>query len=162
MNGDEAELTALLRNPTRRHLLASVYGRKGVLADIPDERWFVLVRSSVGNPGLTVDGSSEAGPDLTAWDIQKTRVELLKTAPVEPRWVHTLYALLLTLNPENARGLDSEASALALLERWRDAKAPKMFGEAGEQEGYYSANTLVQEFCALIAAFYVSARQSQG
>jgi hypothetical protein len=29
-----------------------------------------------------------------------------------------------------------------------------MFGEAGEQEGYYSANTLVEEFCALIAAFY--------
>ena len=154
MNGDDDELVALLRNPTRRHLLATVYGREGVLENIPDERWFLLVRSSVGNPGLNTDESSVDGPDFMAWDIQKAFVELLKAAPVERQWVRALYSLLLTVNPENARALDSEASVLALLERWRDAKVPKMFDEAVEEEGYYSSNTLVEEFCGLMAALY--------
>lgn len=152
--GDDDELAALMRNPTRRGVLRDVYSRKEPIEDISDDRWHHLVRSSVGNPGLNTHESDSYGPDLLAWDIQKSVVDLLSTAPVEPMWVHTLYSLLLELNPAHTRSLGSEVEALALLERWKAARVPKMFEEEGEETGYYSSLTLVEEFCCLMAALY--------
>lgn len=154
LEGDDDELDALMRNPTRRNLLADAYGRRAPVEDIPDERWFQLVRCSVGNPGLNTDNDSRSGPDFLMWDIQKALVDLLKTAPIERDWVYILYELLRSLNPANIRGLDSQAAVLELLERWKTAKVPSVLDRAVEKQGYFSPYTLVEEFCGLMAALY--------
>ncbi|QKM44059.1 hypothetical protein HI792_15885 [Ralstonia solanacearum] len=154
LQGDSDELGALMRNPGRRNVLVAAYGRQGVFENIPDERWFHLVSNSVDNPGLNVDESNVYGPDFTAWDLQKAIVGLLQTAPVEPRWIYALYSLLLTLNPENARSLESKAAFQELLARWKAARVPKTLDKAVDAEGYYSTNTLVEEFCGVMAALY--------
>ncbi|WP_153075000.1 hypothetical protein [Paraburkholderia bonniea] len=152
--GDSDELSVLMRNPRRRGLLPAVYERRGSFENIPEERWFCLVRSSVDNPGLNIDESDIHGPDFTAWDLGKAIVSLLRTAPTEQRWIYALYSLLLNLNPESARSLDSKAIFSELLARWKTARASKTLDENAEAEGYYSPRPLVEEFCGVIAALY--------
>ncbi len=152
--GDDDELSVFMRNPERRGLLPVVYERRGPFENIPDERWFHLVRNSVDNPGINVDDSNVHGPDLTAWDLQKAIICLLRTAPTERRWIYALYSLLLNLNPINARSLDSQATFVGLMERWKAAKVPKMHDNDAEEEGHYSSRPLVEEFCGVMAALY--------
>ncbi|HDR9078203.1 TPA: hypothetical protein QDA98_000753 [Burkholderia vietnamiensis] len=154
LSGDDDELSVFMRNPARRGLLPALYERRGPFENIPEERWFHLVRNSVDNPGINDDESDVHGPDLAAWDLQKAIVCLLRTAPTERRWIYALYNLLLNLNPDNARPLDSEATFVVLMERWKTAKVPKMHDSDTEEEGHYSSRPLVEEFCGVMAALY--------
>ncbi|KVF49495.1 hypothetical protein WJ14_31545 [Burkholderia cenocepacia] len=152
--GDDDELSVFMRNPARRGLLPAVYERRGPFENIPEERWFQLVRNSVDNPGINVDDSNVHGPDLAAWDMQRAIVCLLRTAPTERGWIYALYSLLLNLNPDNARPLDSQAVFVELMERWKTAKVPKMHDSDTDEGGYYSSRPLVEEFCSVMAALY--------
>ena len=154
LHGDSDELGAIARNPERRGMLASIYERSGHFEGIPEGRWLLLVRNSVDNPALNTDNSNADGPDFTAWDLQKAIVALLHTAPLERPWIYALHSLLLNLNPENVRAIESRAVFSELMARWEAAKAPKMFDKSAEEEGYYSRHTLVEEFRGVMAALY--------
>lgn len=153
MEGDGDELTTLLRNPGSRGLLRAVYAREAPLDVIPDDRWRVLVYSSVGNPALNEDHDSDAGPDFLAWDIHKGVFALLTTAPAEPQWVITLHQLLLEVNPARVRAPDSERAVLDTLERWKDVKVMNEFRKQ-EQAGRFTSLSLAEEFRCLVAALY--------
>jgi len=131
-----------------------VQTRDTILEDISYECWYKLVLSAVDNPGLNIDESNQFGPDMLTWDIHKAMVTLLQTAPVEPNWVRVLHQLLLNVDPANVRTLDSEVAVYELLARWQPAKVPKMFEPSVEDDGYYSSNTLAEEFCGLMSALY--------
>ena len=77
MEGDIEELATLLRNPGSRDLLQAVYARAAPLDVIPDDRWRLLVSSSVNNPALNEEHDSDAGPDMQAWHLQKAVFTLL-------------------------------------------------------------------------------------
>jgi hypothetical protein len=153
MHGDVDELTTLLRNPGSRGLLRAVYAREAPLDVIPDDRWRLLVYSSVGNPGLNRDDSSESGPDLLAWDIHKALFKLLGTAPAEPQWVTNLHQLFLEVSPTYTR-VDSEQELLATLERWKGLKVKKIYSSDEEAQGFYTSLPIAEEFRCLIAALY--------
>ncbi|RQR65707.1 hypothetical protein DIE18_04450 [Burkholderia sp. Bp9125] len=151
--GDGDELATLLRNPGSRGLLRAVYAREEPLDVIPDERWRLLVSSSVGNPALNEDHDSNAGPDFLAWDVHKAVFALLATAPAEPQWVITLHQLLLEVNPARVRAPDSEQAVLDVLGRWKDLKVMNQYRKE-EQAGRFTSLSLAEEFRCLIAALY--------
>lgn len=153
MEGDGDELTTLLRNPGSRGLLRAVYAREAPLDVIPDDRWRLLVSSSVGNPALNEDHDSDAGPDFLSWDIHKAVFALLATAPAEPQWLITIHQLLLEVNPARVRAPDSERAVLDVLGRWKDLKVMNQYRKE-EQAGRFTSLSLAEEFRCLIAALY--------
>lgn len=153
MEGAVDELTTLLRNPGSRGLLRAVYAREAPLDVIPDDRWRLLVYSSVGNPGLNRDDSSNSGPDLLAWDIHKALFKLLVTAPAEPQWVTNLHQLFLEVSPSHTRA-DTEQALLETLERWKGLKVKKLYSSNDEAHGFFTPVPIAEEFRCLIAALY--------
>lgn len=153
MEGDIEELATLLRNPGSRDLLQAVYARAAPLDVIPDDRWRLLVSSSVNNPALNEEHDSDAGPDRHAWHLQKAVFTLLATAPAEPQWVTALHQLLLEVNPARARGPGSEQEVLDVLGRWENVKVMNQYRKE-EQAGRFTSLSLADEFRCLIAALY--------
>ncbi len=151
--GDGDELTTLLRNPGSRGLLRAVYAREAPLDVISDDRWRLLVTSSIGNPGLNEEHDSHAGPDMLAWHLHKAVFALLQTAPAEPQWVVTLHQLLLEVNPARVHAPDSERAVLDVLGRWKDLKVLNLFRKQ-EEAGRFTSLSLSDEFRCLIAALY--------
>jgi hypothetical protein len=155
--GDEDEVDMLMRNPRRKSVLNAVYGRSGPLADLPPERWLLLVRASIGHPGLNEDESDGEGPDLLAWEIKDALFMLLRTAPVEPRWLEALHELLLGLDPANTKRLNNAEAVLEVIDRWKGLKVPKMFqkeGDERDENGDHTSLPLVDEFRCLVSTLY--------
>lgn len=154
-DGEPDELTLLLRNPECHELLEALFAREAPFEGVSDERWRLLVASSVGNPSLNRDESSIDGPDLSAWGVHKALFRLLTLAPVEAEWVRTLHSLLLEVNPARTHAPDSEQAVLDTIARWQGVTVTRAFSNR-EQEGYYTTLPLADEFRCLIAALYGS------
>jgi hypothetical protein len=63
--GNDAETKALIRNPSiDGDLLAALYQRADIFAQMPEERWLGLVSLSSKNERLVTDKPSQDSPDL--------------------------------------------------------------------------------------------------
>lgn len=148
--GDGDEITVLMQNPVAGSILGLVYERKPPFDSIDSSRLCEFVAASVTNPRLNVVEDDEDGPDLVAYGIHKGIFELLRTAPVEPKWLNTLYDLLRRVDPQAARlpGTDPREA----LARWGQLKMTGFRDE--DSEGYLTSLTYVDEFRCMVAALY--------
>jgi hypothetical protein len=153
--GEFDELKALFGNPACRALLRDLYEGKSPFDDVPANRKLLLVQCSVGNEAINRDDSDENGPDLTAWDVQDALFQLVRTAPLEPNWVRALHSLLMGVNPARAKTPQSLQEAREAVGRWRGLRVPQTFRpDEGEEDGYFTQLSLLEEFRCLVAALY--------
>lgn len=147
LHGDEDELTVLMRNPKRRWLLRDVYARLGPMSALPDNRWLLMVRASIGNEGLNIDESNVDGPDLLARDIQRALYNLVCNAPVELPWLYTLLQLLVNVGNAEVAVADTKVTTYDVLRRWSAL-------DCRDHEGFYTSLSLTDEFRCTVAALY--------
>jgi hypothetical protein len=150
MQAKDAEITALIRNPSiSDKLLESLYKRTDVFAQMPEERWCGLVELSSKNERLVTDYSDSHSPDLGFINIQNAIFNLLETAPVTLVWVRVLYDLLDQLSFQQTDTPDRIDHVLA---RW--AQLDDRDRDGKPCEGYFTSLPLKEEFRCLIAAMY--------
>jgi hypothetical protein len=154
--GDDDELSALLRNPSRRSCVLEVYNRSPDigLTEVSDDRWLRVVQATLGNAALNRDDSSAHGPDHEAWNLSKSIVVLLQKAPATGRWLYMLYHLLLELNPASVATFATRDEFDELLSRWRQATESMADRTEADRRGHYANKPISEEFAALIAALY--------
>ncbi|WP_141917606.1 hypothetical protein [Herbaspirillum sp. SJZ102] len=155
-SGSSDELLAMLRNPARRYLLPKLFERAGPFDTVDEKRWLHLLRFASGNPGLTIDDSTIAGPDFINWDINKAIIRLLQTAMVTSNSINVLHDLLMNLDPANTRMLGSREEFSELINRWKLGDIPSTSDSGKRVEGYYSTCTLEEELQCVMAALYGS------
>lgn len=148
--GDEDEIAVLMQNPVARLILGLVYERKPPFDSVHTSRLREFVAASITNPGLNAREDSEDSPDLVAYGIHRGIFELLRTAPVEPGWLITLYDLLRRVDPQAAHHPNTDPREI--LARWGQLK---MTGFQGEDcEGNFTSLSYVDEFRCMAAALY--------
>lgn len=151
--GDDDEIAVLMRNPVAGPVLEAVYGQKPPFDSLDSNRLCMIVAASVTNPRINIDESDEHGPDLEAYGIHKEIYNLLRTAPVEQRWLWTLHELLSRIDPQAVHTPDADPQDA--LSRWSGLRLERGFGDdKEEEEGRFTSLTLVQEFRCLVAALY--------
>lgn len=149
-DASSSEVAALIQNPkVSDRLLEALYKHQGAFADTPEERWCQLVFLSASNARIVTDNPGDDMPDMGHYGIHKSIFELLETAPVNYRWLRTLYHLLdhldfLQVHP--AERIDH------VLGRW--AQLPTSKEKGSLEEGYFTALNIRDEFRCLIAALY--------
>ena len=154
IDGNDEEAQELLRNPALGDRLAKLYTRKAPVDSIPDERFAGLVQTSADNPRISIDEGNEHGPDMLGYDIQRGILNLVLTVPVEEHWLNILHSMLMRIDPAHTC-TPSEEQAREALSRWAPLKIKKGNNEPdSDQDGYYTALTLVEEFRCLVAALY--------
>jgi hypothetical protein len=150
--GDEDELRALLQNQAAAGLLSALYQGKSPF-DIPlDERARRMILLSVANPCVNQDTSTEHGPDMDAWGIQKGIYRLLQSCPAEAAWLLTLHTLLNSLDPRRAGLPDGDPSET--LKRWKAVRVSESSRDGELREGYYTGLPVGEEFQCATAALY--------
>lgn len=148
--GHSAEVNALLRNPSFNKLIPQVLERKGVFGTIDDSRWCSLVRVVSMSDRLTADNSSEGGPDLHAWDIQRAIVRFACNVPVSEVGARTLRALLQRFHDHAFA--ESKSQHEALFSRWEAWDYQRKERESGWPED------LKTEVIALLGAIVYAYR----
>ena len=143
--GSDDEVRALFSNPNlHEESLAQLYKNEGLFASLSEERRWLLIRYSAGNPRLAANEDSEHGPDMYYWDIHRAIHSLLASAPATTDWLLALRELLDGLNPGDATPPHSDITPI--LDRWR--------GVSKEPGGYYTDLPMCDEFRCHMAATY--------
>lgn len=150
IDGTEEETEALLTNPMTRSYVGDLYRRKPPFDSLNDDRFLALVHTSIRNPRLTFDDSTEDGPDLTLMDISRGIDELLLGVPVTERWLRELNYLLFNFLPESTRG---NKNLIQVVDRWRLLKI-KDFNSEDLSSGQYTELNETDEFCCRVAAMF--------
>ena len=145
------EAETLICNPEiSDDLLGQLYRREGPFAELADERLAQLVSSSGKNERLNTNEDDDHSPDLGHYRIHDAILQLVDTAPVNPRWMWALYTLLGSLNPSHVARTERLESILA---RWNSLVITDHDGNI--HEGLFASNiSLADEFRCLIAALY--------
>jgi hypothetical protein len=148
---DFSEAEALVCNPQiSDKLLEQLYKREGPFAKVADERLAQLVSSSGKNERLNTNNDDDESPDLGHYSIHEAILQLVETAPINPRWMSALYHLLDTLNPEHTARTESLEPTLS---RWKDIMIKGHDGKV--HEGLFAHSiSFADEFRCLIAAHY--------
>ncbi|MDM0116753.1 hypothetical protein QTI66_31965 [Variovorax sp. J22R133] len=155
LEGDDDEISTLMRNPGRRALLGDVYLRTPPFEDIPYDRLLRLVHYSATNPNLSLDNDSMDGPDMIRMDVQKGVFELAATTPLNSEWIHVMHQLLVAVNPFRFYAYAEEQRVRDLLNRLKSVRVTRMFSKEGEdQEGIYTDLTFVEEYRCIIGALF--------
>jgi hypothetical protein len=154
---EDDEVYALVTNPNRRWLLPKVLARTPPLDTVPDERWRHAVLAVVDNPALNRDQTdfwSEVF-DTEAQDVREAVLRLLRTAPVEQRWLEALHQLILKLSPLRTGELRTEQEFRDLLARWQAVRELSTATPRGDDfNGVYTHLSLIDEFRCLVGALY--------
>ena len=148
---DFSEAEALVCNPQiSDKLLEQLYKREGPFAKVADERLAQLVSSSGKNERLNTNNDDDESPDLGHYSIHNAILQLVETAPINPRWMSALYHLLDALNPEHTARTEGLEPTLS---RWKDIVIKGYDGKA--HEGLFAHGiSFADEFRCLIAALY--------
>jgi hypothetical protein len=149
-NGTDAEITALIRNPSiAEDLRVVLYRHAEMFAQIPDECWWDLVSLSSKNERLITEQHYLDRPDLDFMDIQRAIFALLEIAPINMRWLWVLYDLLDNLAPQQVATPEKIDHVLA---RW--ATLDDRMSDGKVIEGRFTSLSIKDEFCCLVAALY--------
>ena len=158
MQAKDEGILALIRNPSiSDSLLVSLYKRTGVFAQMPEERWRVLVALSSENERLVTKYEYHDSSDSGFWRIQDAIFNLLEAGPVTLEWVRVLYNLLDHLNFQKVHTPERIDHVLA---RW--AKLDDRDGGGNPCGGCFTSLPLKEEFRCLIAAMYAAPPSRRG
>ncbi|MGE9010571.1 hypothetical protein ACO2JO_18455 [Leptospira interrogans] len=148
---DFLEAEALICNPAvSDRLLEQLYKREVPFAKLTDERLCNLVSCSRKNARINTNEDDNESPDLGHYRIHNAILELVETAPVNARWMSTLYHLLDTLNP----GYVAHTERLeAILARWKPVEG-KSYDGSVRAGLLVDSITYTDEFRSLIAGLY--------
>jgi hypothetical protein len=151
LKGKSDESHALFTNPAiSGKFIAALLSREGVFKEMPNSDWLSGIVSLSYNPRLNEDNSSEYGPDMELWDIQKAVLKFLEIAPVDEKYVvQVAHTLLSSLNPTVTSSLED---IMPIIDRWRNSEAKNHKDE--ECEGHHTQLSLRDELLCLIAALY--------
>ena len=144
--GDWDEIAVLMGNPSARSILDSLYNRQSPFDKISDDRCCELVHATIGNPGINTDMGSGSGPDSARWRIHEGIYNLLRTAPIDPKWASCLGELLLKVDPSLVHCPKSDPREV--FKRWSELD--------DDSEGWATSLSFTEEFRCQIAALYGS------
>jgi hypothetical protein len=147
---DGDEVGALICNPhVSDSLLQALYERSDPFSQFDEERWRGLVVTSRKNSRLVTRNDDESGPDLGHRNVQRAIFKLLETAPATGAWLHSLYYLLDSLDPQYVASPDKIDD---VLERWGSVAVDDYKGNPAA--GLFTSTPLRDEFRCIIAALY--------
>ena len=146
--GDEDEVTVMMANPTNAHILYFLYAQKPPLDDVPVERLCDLVRATINNPAINAARHAE-GQSWQGQDEFPGIYDLMRSVPVEAKWLYVLTELLTRIAPAALPIPDTDP--LDILARWSELK-PNAGAQNGE--GWARGISAVDEFRCLVALHY--------